>query len=145
MEATWLLAGVAIFISISFILSPCVDFSCHATELKNSINSTETAIFLKYLDGVAVGFAQCNLRHDYVEGTDSSPVGYLEGIFVNQKYRKSGFARELLSACEQWAKECGCREFVSDCELNNFTSLSFHLKSGFTEVNRIICFKKNLT
>ena len=114
-------------------------------ELKNSINSTETAIFLKYLDGVAVGFAQCNLRHDYVEGTDSSPVGYLEGIFVNQKYRKSGFARELLSACEQWAKECGCREFASDCELDNFTSLSFHLKSGFTEVNRIICFKKNLT
>jgi len=31
LEATWLLTGVAIFISISFIVSPCVDFSCHAT------------------------------------------------------------------------------------------------------------------
>ncbi|MDE5548337.1 MAG: GNAT family N-acetyltransferase [Clostridia bacterium] len=113
-------------------------------EFKNAINSAETVIFLKYLDGVAVGFAQCNLRHDYVEGTDSSPVGYLEGIFVNQEYRKRGFARELLSACEQWAKEHGCNEFASDCELDNSASLSFHLKSDFTEVNRIICFKKNL-
>lgn len=113
-------------------------------ELINSTNSTKTAIFLKYSDGIAVGFAQCNLRYDYVEGTDSSPVGYLEGIFVKEEYRKSGFARELLSACEQWAKEQGCNEFASDCVLDNFASFSFHLKTGFTEVNRIICFKKNL-
>lgn len=26
------------------------------------------------VDGCAVGFAQCGLRRDYVEGTDSSPV-----------------------------------------------------------------------
>ena len=113
-------------------------------ELKNATNNTGTAIFLKYLDGVAVGFAQCNLRHDYVEGTGSSPVGYLEGIFVKEGYRKNGYARELLSACEQWAKEQGCSEFASDCELNNCESLLFHLETGFTEANRIICFKKTL-
>ena len=28
------------------------------------------------------GFAQGQLRYDYVEGTDNSPVGCLEGIFV---------------------------------------------------------------
>ncbi len=26
--------------------------------------------------------AQSQLRYDYVEGTESTPVGYLEGIFV---------------------------------------------------------------
>lgn len=113
-------------------------------ELKNATNSTETAIFLKCADGVAVGFAQCNLRHDYVEGTGSSPVGYLEGIFVKEEYRKRGYSRELLFACERWAKEQGCSEFASDCELDNFESLSFHLKTGFSEANRIICFKKTL-
>ena len=40
------------------------------------------------VDGCAVGFAQCGLRRDYVEGTDSSPVGYLEGIFIKEEYRK---------------------------------------------------------
>lgn len=41
-------------------------------------------------------FAQCGLRHDYVEGRGSSPVGYLEGIFVEKEYRKQGCAKELL-------------------------------------------------
>ena len=92
----------------------------------------------------AVGFAQCQLRRDYVEGTESSPVGYLEGIFVAPEHRHRGIARQLLAACEAWAKDRGCREFASDCELHNTDSLRFHLSNGFTEVNRIICFVKEL-
>ena len=91
-----------------------------------------------------VGFAQCQLRHDYVEGTESSPVGYLEGIYVAEEYRKHGIARELLSVCETWAKGKGCAEFASDCELENTQSLQFHLNVGFEEANRIICFTKKL-
>ncbi len=91
-----------------------------------------------------MGFAQCQLRHDYVEGTDSSPVGYLEGIFVKEAYRHKGYARELLRECEKWAAEQGCGAFASDCELGNEESLAFHLAAGFAEANRIICFTKEL-
>ena len=42
------------------------------------------------------------------------------------------------------AIEKGCREFASDCELDNEVSLKFHLKVGFAEANRIICFTKQL-
>lgn len=35
-------------------------------------------------------------------------------------------------------------EFASDCELSNEDSLLFHRNIGFEEVNRIICFKKDL-
>lgn len=72
------------------------------------------------------------------------PVGYLEGIFVQEAFRQRGFARELLSACEKWAKESGCTEFASDCELENMGSLQFHMAVGFNEANRIICFTKQL-
>ena len=113
-------------------------------EFQRGINGKDVAFFLKYAQGVPVGFAQCTLRHDYVEGTSSSPVGYLEGIFVKEEYRKQGYAGELLAACEQWAKEQGCSEFASDCELSNSESLTFHLKAGFAEVNRMVCFKKSL-
>lgn len=41
-------------------------------------------------NGVPVGFAQCQLRHDYVEGTETSPVGYLEGIYVEPAFRGAG-------------------------------------------------------
>lgn len=100
--------------------------------------------FLYIINDIPIGFAQCQLRYDYVEGTTSSPVGYLEGIFILEKYRHLGYGKELLNACEKWAKNKGCREFASDCELNNKDSLKFHLNVGFDEVNRIICFTKEL-
>ena len=100
--------------------------------------------FLKYDQEILVGFAQCTLRYDYVEGTETSPVGYLEGIFVQEAYRCRGYAKELLSECETWAKEKGCREFASDCEMVNDSSFRFHMAAGFVEANRIICFTKKL-
>lgn len=108
------------------------------------VGSEESAVFVAETDNQLVGFAQCQLRHDYVEGTDSSPVGYLEGIFVMPQYRGRGYAKELLSKCEEWAKSKGCSEFASDCELDNSVSLNFHLNVGFAEANRIICFTKRL-
>ena len=113
-------------------------------EFAEIIAKQDATFFLAYAEETAIGFAQCQLRRDYVEGTDSSPVGYLEGIYVAEEYRKHGIARELLSACESWAKEKGCTEFASDCELDNVQSLQFHLNVGFEEANRIICFAKKI-
>lgn len=112
-------------------------------EFRELIQMDDAAVFLA-LEGEAVGFAQCQLRRDYVEGTQSSPVGYLEGIFVTQPCRKRGYARALLAACQDWARARGCTEFASDCELTNSESLAFHLRMGFLEANRIICFTKRL-
>ena len=114
------------------------------SEFADMIAKPDAAFFLAYAEETAIGFAQCQLRHDYMEGTDSSPVGYLEGIYVADEYRQQGVARELLSACEGWAKEKGCTEFASDCELENTQSLQFHLNVGFEEANRYICFTKKL-
>ena len=115
-----------------------------AEEFTQLLESKACAVFLLHIGGKPAGFAQCQLRHDYVEGTDTSPVGYLEGIYVLPEHRSQGLARELLARCEQWAREQGCTEFASDCELDNDGSLAFHLKMGFTEANRIICFTKKL-
>ena len=79
-----------------------------ATDFEEILSSNKSAIFLLSLENEIVGFAQCQLRHDYVEGTDSSPVGYLEGIFVKEEYRNQGYAKELLKKCEEWVKENGC-------------------------------------
>ena len=74
-------------------------------EFSEILSSGEAQFFLKYEADIPVGFAQCQLRHDYVEGTETSPVGYLEGIFVKEGFRHKGYARELLEECEKWAKE----------------------------------------
>ena len=113
-------------------------------EFEALAENPEAALFLFRPDGEAAGFAQCQLRHDYVEGTESSPVGYLEGVFLLPAFRGKGHGRELVRACEAWAREMGCREFASDCELSNLESLTFHLHTGFAEANRVICFAKKL-
>ena len=41
---------------------------------------------MKYKNDIPIGFAQCQLRYDYVEGTKTTPVGYLEGIFIKDGY-----------------------------------------------------------
>lgn len=118
-----------------------------APEFEALISNPDAAIFVctaDEADGRIIGFAQCQLRYDYVEGTSSSPVGYLEGIFVEENYRRCGYAKQLAAACEQWAREKGCTEFASDCELGNAESIAFHLHSGFEEANRIVCFAKKL-
>ena len=50
----------------------------------------------------------------------------------------------MLFECEKWAKEKGCKEFASDCEIDNNSSFGFHMALGFEEANRIICFTKTL-
>ena len=104
----------------------------------------DAAVFVYKEQGEVVGFAQCQLRRDYVEGTETSPVGYLEGIYVREGARRQGIARKLLSECEKWAKAQGCTEFASDCETDNTDSQRFHRSVGFEEANRIVAFVKEL-
>ena len=113
-------------------------------EMESLLADPECAVFLASAEDRPVALAQCQLRHDYVEGTESSPVGYLEGIFVSDAFRHQGIAGRLLYSCEEWARTMGCREFASDCELTNTASQSFHESIGFQEENRIVCYKKML-
>lgn len=113
-------------------------------EMSEIILNKNSIIVLNLENDIAVGFAQCSLRHDYVEGTKSCPVGYLEGIYIEPPYRKQGNAKKMLAFCESWAKDNHCTEFASDCEINNIESYKFHLAVGFFETNRVICFKKEI-
>ena len=115
------------------------------TELiRDCVASASSAVFAEEAEGKPVGAALCSLRHDYVEGCETSPVGYLEGVVVREDCRRRGIARRLTAECEEWAREMGCAEFASDCELTNAASLAFHLGAGFQEANRIVCFRKTL-
>lgn len=90
-----------------------------------------------------VGFAEVRLR-EYAEGCLSSPVGYLEGIFVRAGHRAAGVGRALVEAAEAWARTKGCSEMASDREWDNEASGAFHAALGFTEVDRIVCLRKGI-
>ena len=84
------------------------------------------------------------IRVDYVEGSESSPTGYVEGIYVKELYRRQGIAKRLLEQGEAWALSRGCTQMGSDIEADNGGSYEFHTKAGFQEANRLICFIKDI-
>ena len=91
-----------------------------------------------------IGFIELSVRQDYVEGAEDMPVAYIEGIYVDNIYRKKGLAIQLIHKAEQWARSQGYTQLCSDSELANTGSIIFHQKAGFEEVGRIVCFVKNL-
>ena len=89
------------------------------------------------------GFAEVGTRR-YAEGCETSPVAYLEGIWVDEPARRIQVGRALVTAAESWARSQGLSELASDCDTQNEISRLFHVGSGFEEVERIICFRKSL-
>ncbi|MFC3441747.1 aminoglycoside 6'-N-acetyltransferase [Sphingobium rhizovicinum] len=92
--------------------------------------------------GEAIGFAEAALRHDYVNGCDTSPVAFLEGIYVEPSARLSGAARALADAAMDWGKALGCTEMASDADMANQASHDFHAAIGFVETERVVYFRK---
>ena len=116
-------------------------------ELRNCeriLHSDRETCFIARLEEKYIGFIYLSLRTEYVEGTSSSPVGYIEGIYVDPAYRKSGLGRRLVDIGEKWVKSKGCREYASDADIHNTESIAFHLGTGFAEAGRIICFRKEV-
>jgi aminoglycoside 6'-N-acetyltransferase I len=91
-----------------------------------------------------VGLAEASLRSDYVNGTESSPVAFLEGLYVATSHRRRGVARRLVAAVAEWAVSRGCRELASDAALGNDSSHAVHKSLGFVETERVVYFRKVL-
>ena len=83
-------------------------------------------------------------KRDYAEGCKSSPVAYIEGIFVDHNLRRTGIGQQLMKAAESWARENGFTEMASDTKRGNLESISFHQTAGFEITEQITCFRKQL-
>lgn len=94
--------------------------------------------------GKAIGFAEAMLRRDYVNGCETSPVAFLEGIYVAPGHRQAGVARALCDRVADWARGLGCTEFASDALLDNEASHAFHAAIGFEETDRVVYFRRVL-
>ena len=94
--------------------------------------------------GEAVGFAEGALRRDYVNGCETSPVVFLEGLYVDPANRHLGVARRLVAEVEAWARGLGVSELASDALLDNTVSHRMHAALGFEETERVVYFRKPL-
>jgi aminoglycoside 6'-N-acetyltransferase I len=95
-------------------------------------------------DGTVTGFLEAGLR-SHADGCDPArPVGYVEGWFVYEKFRKQGVGKALLNSAEEWARAQGCVEMASDALTENEVSQRAHEALGFEVVDRCVRFRKKL-
>ena len=94
--------------------------------------------------GSAIGFVEASKRVDYVNGTSSSPVVFLEELYVEPGWRRKGVARALVAEVERWALAERCSELASDSPLENVVAHAAHRALGFEETERVVYFRRAL-
>jgi aminoglycoside 6'-N-acetyltransferase I len=102
-----------------------------------------TTLVIERPDGRLGGFLEVGTR-DWACGCQSSPVGYIEGWYVDDDLRRQGQGRALVRAAEQWARERGLQEMGSDAVLDNEVSIAAHQALGYTECDRVVQFSRRL-
>lgn len=117
---------------------------CSDADIDPWLGRPDTATFVaERTDGALIGFVEVGARN-HAEGCDTSPVGFIEGWWVEPDARRSGTGRALLRAAEDWARGMGYREIASDALLENVVSHQAHVRCGYEEVERLVAFRKAL-
>ncbi len=118
-------------------------------EFSELIEGDEAAVFLLFGDdchdeGDACGFAQCQLRRDYVEGTSSSPVGYLEGIYVDEARRHRGHAPRAAARLRSVGEGARLHRIRQRLRVGQRGQPGVHLHAGSRKRTASSCFAKRL-
>jgi aminoglycoside 6'-N-acetyltransferase I len=106
-------------------------------------SDTEQVFVAERPGGTLCGFLEASLR-SRADGCNTTPVGYIEGWYVDDDVRRQGVGRQLVEAAETWARSRGCRQMASDAELWNEVSHRAHGGLGYQETARLVLFKKDL-
>ena len=94
--------------------------------------------------GQLIGFLEAGLR-SHADGCDPAhPVGFIEGWYVAEHYRRQGIGRRLVAAAEDWACSQGCLEMASDTWVDHDPSQRAHTALGYQEVDRCVHYRKLL-
>ncbi len=138
-------ADIAEWLRMRSLLWPHCSENEHLQEIEQWLS--DLAISANFVlakpDGSLGGFLEASLR-ETVERFESSPVGYIEGWYVDPSLRGKGWGRKLAAAAEDWAKQHGAAEMGSDTETEREVSILAHRAIGYEELERVVRFRKLL-
>jgi len=132
------------WVGLPFALWPDEDRDIMVREAPGILARPDMLVLVARQGDSVTGFAEASVRRDYVNGCKTSPVAFVEGIYVAPEHRHQGVARALIAAVEHWARAHNLRELASDALLDNAQSHAMHRALGFSETERVVYFRKTL-
>ena len=90
-----------------------------------------------------IGLVELSSRN-IVDGCLSSPVAYLEGLYLAPEHRGKGIGSDIIKILIQWCKKKGYSEFATDTEIKNEKAQRFYKSLGFKEVDRVVEYRLEL-
>jgi diamine N-acetyltransferase len=104
--------------------------------MRRQIDSADTAFYILYADGLAVGYAKL------VNGSRDPAITVektieLKRIYMLERVWRKGFGEKLLSFCIDTAKEIGCDSLWLGVWEENERGLQFYKKHGFNKVGTV--------
>jgi aminoglycoside 6'-N-acetyltransferase I len=132
------------WVALRIALWPDEDADQIAAEAPGMLTQPGLLVLVAHAGDAVIGFAEAAIRRDYVNGCETSPVAFVEGIYVSPQQRRHGVARALIAAVEDWARRQGLSELASDALLDNTGSHAMHTALGFGETERVVYFRKAL-
>jgi aminoglycoside 6'-N-acetyltransferase I len=106
-------------------------------------SGTQLVLMVENNEKNLIGFLEASIR-PFVEDCSTDHVGYVEGWFVEEEFRRNGIGKRLVRSAESWARSKGCKEMASDAEVGNDLSLKAHLSLGYEETSRLVHLRKDL-
>ncbi len=118
-----------------------LDDDYHDQEMENIFqNDKWNCRFLEDEGCLTIGLVEISSRN-IVDGCLSSPVAYLEGLYLKPGYRGQGNGKKILNIILGWCKEKGFSELATDTELTNTNAQRFYKAIGFQETDRVVEFR----
>jgi ribosomal protein S18 acetylase RimI-like enzyme len=104
------------------------------------VGEPDRAVFVAFVDGSMVGFADAALVRSIDEASYHAPGldVYVEDLIVTSALRRQGIARSLLLAVEEWAIDAGARMVTLDTHVSNRAARSLYGATGYREVGIIL-------
>jgi aminoglycoside 6'-N-acetyltransferase I len=116
----------------------------HASAIEDVLQDEQAWGFIaENAAGTAVGFAEVSIRKA-ANGCATSPVPFLEGIWVRDVDRRQRIGAWLIRHVETFLADLGYRELGSDTLIDNLASQHAHIGWGFVETERVVYYRKEL-
>lgn len=123
-------------IEVDFIPDPARQYRGLAQLLNNA--SDQRCILVAETDRVVVGMATLQVLISTAEG---GPVGLVEDVVVEEKYRGCGVGQKLMDSLVSWSIEHGLSRLQLLADLDNQPALDFYEKNDW-QSTQLICLRK---